>query len=516
SRRPAGQAGAGVRTRRADAAPSRRLSPPHRARQCARHHLRTVARTGPRPPRFAIRPARGRGPVYCNPDTPETNRVTPTTAPAATQSYRNLRRGQVLGGGVVMQNMPATLQVLAPSNLRVSQIQRLINSRYPSRPPYAAAQNESLISLRIPPEYQDRPQAFIDLVLHLYLDQDTPGFVEKRAGELIRALRDPRAPHLELSQSLQGLGRTIIESHLREAYTSPDQNVRFYAARAGALMDDVRGAIVLEEFARNVHSVLRMQALEVLADVGRTGPNERTTLLLSDLLNEPDTRVRLAAYQALRTMHSPAIRSYRVKRFDIDIVTSTGPNLIYVTQTGRERIALIGPPLVLPPGVLFVSPDSLLTINVRDLADAEAPEATPPAPPGATTKASPWRDPKKVAEAKLPVLLYYRGPMGTQSVSLRSAANLGVILARLGYVPDPKSPDYSPRDPFIGIPYQKVLEVLSTLCHDGTLNATLVFQPAPPMVSSRTDLVEDSRPEGSTLTPKTTTAPATRPVTEPK
>ncbi|MEI8194759.1 MAG: HEAT repeat domain-containing protein [Phycisphaerae bacterium] len=465
--------------------------------------------------------ARGRGPVYCQPDAVETRlpaTASPATAPATqatTMPFRNLRRGQVLGGGVVEEDMPATLQVLAPSNLRTSQIQRMINSRFPARPPYAAAQNESLISLRIPTEYRDVPQVFLDQVLHLYLNQDTPGFVEKKTVELIKALRDPKAPHLEVSEALQGLGRTIIESHLRTAYTDADPNVRFYTARAGALMDDVRGAIVLEEFARNRQSPLRLTAIQVLADVARSGPTERTTVLLLDLLNDADTRVRLGAYQALRVMRSPAIRSYRVKRFDIDIVSSTGPNLIYVTQTGRERIALIGPTMQLPPGVLFVSADNLLTINVRDTGSVPTTEdAANLLNPAAARKMGP--DAKKEAEAKLPVLLYYRGPFGTQSISMHSSPNLGVVLARLGYVPDPKSPDFSPKDPYIGIPYQKVLEVLSALCHDGTLNATMVFQPAPPSVSSRTDLVEDARIEGSTLTPKTTTAPASQPATAPK
>lgn len=465
--------------------------------------------------------ARGHGPIYCVPDAVETRTpaaasisppVSTATAPA-TQPLRarNLRRGQVLGGGVVEEDMPATLQVLAPSNMRTSQIQRLINTRFPARPPYAAAQNESLIFLRIPTEFRDNPQKFIAQVMYLYLNQDTPGFVEKKAAQLIHALRDPRAPYQEISLALQGLGRTIIDTHLRAAYLDANPNVRFYAARTGALMDDVRGAIVLEEFARNRRSPLRLEAIETLADVARSGPNERTTVLLLSLLNDPDNRVRLGAYQALRVMRSPAIRSYRVKRFDIDIVSSTGPNLIYATQTGRERIALIGPSQQLPPGVLFVSHDSLLTINVQDTpSTGPAEEVVPPAAP-ATTR----RDPKKEAEAKMPVLLYYRGPFGTQSIRMKSSANLGVVLARLGYVPDPKSPDYSPRDPYIGIPYQKVLEVLSALCHDGTLNATMVFQPAPPPVSSRTDLVEDARPETSTVIPTTTTAPALPPMTMP-
>jgi hypothetical protein len=152
--------------------------------------------------------------------------------------------------------------------------------------------------------------------------------------------------------------------------------------------------------------------------------------------------------------------------------------------------------VVLNPGLLFVSRDGLLSINVPEA--GAAPIANAPVKP----------------EDKLSVLLYYRSPLGDKAVSLMSSPNLAVVLARLGYVPDPLASDYDPKQPFIGLPYQKVVEVLSALCRSGAANATLVLQPAPVYEPSRTDLAEDGRPEGFVVS-SATTAPATAPSTAP-
>jgi len=244
----------------------------------------------------------------------------------------------------------------------------------------------------------------------------------------------------------------------------------------------------MEEYARDAKNPYRMPAIAAVGRLGRNNPTERSTTLLVELLNDSDTKVRLAAYQSLRFMQSPVIRSVGekqgLKRFDIDVVPSTGPNLIFATQSGRERIALIGPPLNLPAGLLFVSPNSLLSLSVSD------------SPAAATTMPARTISNNAGGATQLPVVLYYRSPLGDKSATLYSPANLAVILAKLGYEPNPLDRDYNPKDPFIALSYQEAIETLSSLCRSKDINATFILQPAPMIEPSATDLTEDARPEG--------------------
>ncbi len=290
--------------------------------------------------------AMARGPVYCEPPSGGAS-----TQPAA----RNLRKGRVIGGGMTLEDMPVALQLYSPSWLRTGLMQKTINARFPAREPCAAAQNDDIVTLRIPPEYAADPQEFMNLVVHMYMSQDLAGFAGHKALELINALHEPTAPHGEISVALEGLGRSILAEYLQPSYTSPDPTVRYYTARAGAALGDVAGMIVLEELAADAGSPYQLQAIAAMGRIGRHwgGMQVRATVALSKLLNGDNNRVRLAAYQALLTCGSPLVESFEVKKkFIIDMVPCLGPPLIFVSQSTWPRIALIGSRFTLRPGAV--------------------------------------------------------------------------------------------------------------------------------------------------------------------
>lgn len=458
--------------------------------------------------------AEGFGQLYCPPQ------VGPATQP----SGRNIRTARIPNGGVVQKAMPARLQLYNPSIRMTMLIARAVNTRFPtasSLDKVADPTDDRLIPLHLPAEYKHHPQEFVDLVRHMYIGQDVPGFTEKKADELLTALADPKAPHRDICLCLQALGRTIINDKLRACYTSPNTTVRFYSAWAGAGLQDVQAMPILESFALDTRDEARqLETIEAIVKVCRYGETYRASSILAKLVDGTNEKVRLAAYEGLVAIGSPVVRTYRIARkFDVDVVASHGAPLIFASQTGRPRIAIIGQNIALPTGVLYVSRDNLLTVNVLD-GDAPAPTAEKPAPEPVTrvlmtnaadadAKAAPAPAPKAAEpKQKQPVQLYYRGLMGNQQITMYSGTNLMDILTTLAYVPDPRDENYSKNRPFIGISYQRAVEMLAQMCGDESLNAKFVIQPLPPRKPTAQELIESSRSEKPTDDKPAATQPA--------
>jgi hypothetical protein len=80
-------------------------------------------------------------------------------------------------------------------------------------------------------------------------------------------------------------------------------------------------------------------------------------------------------------------------------------------------------------------------------------------------------------------------------------------------IPDPRKVDYDPRDPFIGASYQRIAEMLATLCKERILDSQFVLQPAPTPILTTAEIVANGRSEVSTKPPAT--APAQQPAEAP-
>jgi hypothetical protein len=458
--------------------------------------------------------AAGRGPVFLS--NPVESLMGDATAAQPANVRKAVRMGRVIGGGVVGEDRDVRLQLFSPSNATASAMERAINSRFPARDKVASADSDSLITLKVPPEYRNNAGEFVDLVRHMYLVQESPGFSERKATELLKALKDPEAPHRNISLALQALGRSILPDYLQPNYTNSDPRVRYWSARAGAGLSDVGGMVVLQAFAQELNSPFQKDAVAAIAQFSRGGDTDRASMTLYELLKSKNMADRVAAYQGLVSINSAAVKSYSVgRKFWLDIINIDAPPMIYVTQSGAPRIALIGSGIKLGSGLVYVSKDNALTVSVP--LEEEQADASPPgegaaqnrsvltasaggSAPAAATQAAPL---------KSNVTLYWIPPaQDREPVETKSSVRLQDIIARLGWIPDPRTPR-DPSQPYIGASFQRISEMLATMCKDQLIEAEFVLQKAPDTgIRTAADLINNARPEGSTLEPAKPAEPA--------
>ena len=311
--------------------------------------------------------AEARGEVFINP-----------FAEPGRPSEINTRIGRVMGGGKVIEPQPLELLLQTPLHSRAQAITRAINERFPDGPrgtnTTAKGRDDQVIQVFAPPAYKDRFNEFVQLLLHTPINQDYPEVLAKRYTRSM--IEDPSAAD-ELSWALRAIGPRSI-GFVRDIYEFPERIPRMAALRAGAHLGDTRATAFLERIAFEVNSPDRIEAIQLLGIAPGRGSVERA---LQELLtNETKLTVRVAAYEALmeraekfRLEELIATNSARPStqrasieqliylsesriprgnpqgverqdvrgRFELDVVPFGEP-LVYVTQQGRPRIALIG------------------------------------------------------------------------------------------------------------------------------------------------------------------------------
>ena len=452
--------------------------------------------------------ATGRGPVFIPGPLEAAAARAAGAAPAPTP--KALRSGRVIAGGVCAEDRDARLQLYAPDWMRTRQIERTINAHFPGREKTAVADNESVVELHIPAEFQNNPMDFVDLAMHLYLTTDAPGFIETRARMIVEALQEPGAQHRDLGLALQGLGNSIVPEFIQPNYTSSNQELRFWCARAGACLQDVQGLATLQEIVRDPGHPFRRQALLAMIDASRGRDTQRATAALYEMIRSYNTEDRILAYHALLAIRSRAVMTYDVgKKFMMDVIPADSPPMIYVLEADSPRIAFIGKDLALPPGATFISDDKLLSVIADFDGEGPVPALTSPPPVrGLVPASAPARNQEKET-----VTLYWRTPQGGKTAQLRTVSSLPGMVARACWIPDPLSADFDPKAPYIGASYQRITELLAGMCAEKTIDATFIVERSPDALISPTDLALSGRPEGSTKTasPETPKPPADAP-----
>ena len=289
------------------------------------------------------------GPVFLNPF---------AEGDAATQS--NPLEGIVVGGGFVVKDRRVRLVLTQPSYPKARQIQDRINAQFSGPTKVADALSPSFIQLHVPQEYGDDTGHFLALVRSLYLSRD-PAFEASRANALAEEIIHPAAPHAQISQCFEGLGRAAI-SKLNELYTHTKDYVSFHAAVAGMRLGDHVACDGLALQAARVDGEFRFQAIRALAEAKGMGA---AAVALRKLLLDSDPRVQIAAYEALIKRNDPTIESMPIAgdNFVLDHIPDASANFIYVKRTGARRIALFGGELQCSPPVLYRAPDGSITIS---------------------------------------------------------------------------------------------------------------------------------------------------------
>jgi len=349
------------------------------------------------------------------------------------------REGVVIGGGKVTVPRRLRFVLSRPSYQRVRHITSVINARFPDPQKVARATSPSYVELRVPDEFQEDPFHFLALVRHLYV-AERPGFLEERTLKLAEEILEPDAPHADIALAWEGIGRTVLPT-VQKLYTSEQPHARFYAALTGLRLGDDVAVEVLDSVARDSGSDYRLTAIEEMARARRS---HRAAGALRGLLDDPDPRIRVEAYEALLAREDRVIRSEPVgeNNFVLDQVPSAAGNLVYVRRTGGQRIALFGTGLRCRPPVFYRDGNEMITLS----AAAGARELT----------------------------VIRRTPFGNQqSPPLPAAQSLPELIHMLGDDPVPLS-DSEVHG--LAVDYSTLARALSELINAGAINAEFMLQ----------------------------------------
>jgi len=296
--------------------------------------------------------AQAAGPLFLNPFSDDSS---------ATRS--NPLEASVVSGGMVVEGMRTRLVLVEPSYGKAKRIQDRINAQFPGGKRVADATSPSFININIPAEYENDVSHFLHLLRALYLSRD-PAFGTARSRILSEEIIRPEAPHALICLCFESLGRTAIPD-LNKLYAHRERHVSFYAAAAGLRLGDYIAVDAMAIHADDPHSEYRFQAIRAL---GLARGMANAAIALRRLLDNPDVRVKIAAYEALADRGDTSITSRKIAEdnFILDQVSSKGPAFVYAKRQDKRRIALFGQsPECIPP-LFYRAPDGGVTINAED------------------------------------------------------------------------------------------------------------------------------------------------------
>jgi hypothetical protein len=300
--------------------------------------------------------ARASGPVFLNPFSDEDS---------ATKA--NPLEGTIVNGGVVLKDRRLRFVLSEASYPFARQIEDRINAQFTGPRKVADALSPSFVQITLPEEFHDEAGHFLELVRSLYLNRD-PQFEAARARELAKEMVNPTAPHGRLSLCLEGLGRAAMPV-LDELYKHPRDYVSFHAAVAGLRLGDNIACDRLARHAQDAGSEFRFPAIRALAEAKDMAT---AALALRRLLDDPDPRVQIAAYEGLveREDRVIASRALAGDNFTLDLVPTSSNRFVYAKRTGSRRIAVFGDGIRCMPPVLYRAPDGCVVINAESEAES--------------------------------------------------------------------------------------------------------------------------------------------------
>jgi len=372
------------------------------------------------------------GPVFVN----------PFIDPSATDDLAKLRTGRVIGGGKIVRARAVRIHLRKSDYSIADQIQRRINERFGGKERIANALNRSVVELTIPREYRDDYEHFLALVKHLPIRYAT-GEWEAHAHQIAASMEMPEANHDELALVWEAMGRQVVPI-VRTLYASKNPAAGYHAARTGARLGDQQAGDVLMRFATSANSPYQIPAIE---ELGRHRSIRKAPPVLRQLLDDPNERVRIAAYEALlrRGDRSAVTRINVPGQFMLDLVATRRSYTIYATQTKEPKIALFGKDMQVKRPIYYQSPDGLVTINA-------------------------FSDSKK--------LTVFRTIPRANRVSDPFDVDFAVsaLVTTLGTRPDL---DQEGKPKGLGLTYSQVVGVLYRLCRNGDIPAKFVLQQMP-------------------------------------
>ena len=284
--------------------------------------------------------------------------VNPVHALAAPEQVKDdpvarssLRRAVIPDGGVVFETEPFVLKLRNPERRMARMIEKRINYHFGVEGGIAAAQDEAIVSVRMPEtgpwasRGPDDWQHFLGVVLHLYLAGGNAAYASQRADELIAFATDVTRTDDELlavSYAWEGLGKPVLPQ-LEPLLSDVNPAVAFYAARAAAHLEDPAAPDALLRMAGDRRNPYNVKATR---ELGKIPHSQRIARALRRLLDEDvagSPQVRIAAYESLVRMGDAAVREEAIgEAFALHTTPGRGTPIAYATRSGRPTIALIG------------------------------------------------------------------------------------------------------------------------------------------------------------------------------
>lgn len=255
-----------------------------------------------------------------------------------------LRRGRVLGGGILTKTRPLLL-VLKPGHQTVrrsAEIGKALNRRFHTftngvKRGIAVPKTDEYIELIIHPRYKDNIERYVQVVRSTAV-RETSVQESKRIEQLGQLLRDPTTARIAALR-LEAIGKRSSDT-LAEAIRSRNPEIRFYAAEALAYLDDSRAAKPLGKLARD-EPAFRVFALTALSAMDAFEAYDE----LRQLLSSNSAETRYGAFRALWAMNrnDPLVRGEVLGgQINYHVIDSPEPHMIHVTRSFRPEVVMFG------------------------------------------------------------------------------------------------------------------------------------------------------------------------------
>jgi flagellar basal body P-ring protein FlgI len=367
------------------------------------------------------------------------------------------RGGFVLGGGRAIRNTQILLAIYKPDFRIAATIRNRINERFGKN--VANATSDSMISLSLPREFNDRKERFIELIKSLYITSSAVS-EDKHINLLIEKLQtepDKRA----YETGLEAIGR-LAADRVALLLKNKDQQTRFVAARCLLNIGDDSGLKILRDIAQDSTCPFRLDAIKA---VGDAAAKRDCLALMNRIVRDDNLEARYTAYKYLQKYDdSSIVRTLIGQDFYLDQVLQTSPKTVWVSRKSEQRIVLFGAPIDCEKNIFIESDNGFIIIN-----------ALP--------------DENKISiMRKHPITGELMGP-------LKASFRLADVIRILG---DELAPEDNKKRAGLGVSYSEIVELLKKMCDKGAVKA--IFASSEPVSIITPQTVKPAKPQAADST----------------
>lgn len=266
------------------------------------------------------------------------------------------RMGYVLGGAAVFDDDKISIILHKPEFEAASGIRNRINERFGFG--VAKAVTPGRIELVVPPKYAGSMQRFVSLLKATYMTH-SQDLTAQRILTHIRKLATSK-DKLLAEMALEAIGNQSL-GKLSILLNSSDEAVQLHAARCMLNLGGDEGLGVVIQIAMTKSSPLRIEAMKTLTN---SANRSDAAAISRRLLADSSFDVRIAAYEQLLQLEDASVtRQYIARSFYLDTIAKSQYKGIFVSRSGRPRIALLGAPIRCRDNLFVQSEDGSIVLN---------------------------------------------------------------------------------------------------------------------------------------------------------